>query len=179
MENLDVKVLRTLCSWRSEGQPAVLATVVRTWGSSPRPVGSIMALSGQGRLVGSVSGGCVEDDLVHRFTRAGATAPERGIPAARPELVRYGVTADEAHRFGLPCGGTLELLLEFNPCAQGLRETVEALEQGRLICRTVWLASGQVSLAQTATPSELVITPEAVTTPSGRNSGCFSSGPAS
>ena len=64
MENLDVMVLRTLLAWRQAGQRALLATVVRTWGSSPRPVGSIMALCETGAVVGSVSGGCIEDDLI-------------------------------------------------------------------------------------------------------------------
>lgn len=70
MENLDLFVLRTLRDWRLAGQRAMLVTVVRTWGSSPRPIGSIMALAEGGQLVGSVSGGCIEDDLIHRYTRA-------------------------------------------------------------------------------------------------------------
>ena len=74
MENIDVMVLRTLRDWRLAGQRALLATVVRTWGSSPRPVGSIMALCQDGSVVGSVSGGCIEDDLIYRFTRAYASA---------------------------------------------------------------------------------------------------------
>jgi xanthine dehydrogenase accessory factor len=119
MENLDVMVLRTLRDWRAAGKRALLATVVRTWGSSPRPVGSIMALCEDGAVVGSVSGGCIEDDLIHRHTRAfaqdAAADPAQGFPCGPPAFVKYGVTADEAHRFGLPCGGTLELLLEYEP----------------------------------------------------------------
>ena len=69
-ENLDVVVLRTLQTWRAKGLHAVLVTVVRTWGSSPRPVGSIMALCETGAVVGSVSGGCIEDDLIHQYARA-------------------------------------------------------------------------------------------------------------
>ncbi|MFT6698294.1 MAG: xanthine dehydrogenase accessory factor, partial [Polaromonas sp.] len=70
MENLDVMVLRTLRDWRLSGKRALLATVVRTWGSSPRPVGSIMALCEDGSVVGSVSGGCIEDDLIYQYTQA-------------------------------------------------------------------------------------------------------------
>src|SRR5512138_1674749 len=70
MENLDVMVLRTLRDWRAAGKRALLATVVRTWGSSPRPIGSIMALADDGAVVGSVSGGCIEDDLIYRHTAA-------------------------------------------------------------------------------------------------------------
>lgn len=81
MENIDVMVLRTLRDWRLAGQRALLATVVRTWGSSPRPVGSIMALCQDGSVVGSVSGGCIEDDLIYRFTRAYASADAAPLPA--------------------------------------------------------------------------------------------------
>src|SRR6476469_3998059 len=136
MENLDVMVLRSLRDWRLAGKRALLATVVRTWGSSPRPIGSIMALCEDGAVVGSVSGGCIEDDLIYRYTGVAA----QSIPKGAPAFVKYGITADEAHRFGLPCGGTLELLLEFDPNASALAELVGALEQGRLMRRTVTLA---------------------------------------
>jgi xanthine dehydrogenase accessory factor len=116
MENLDVMVLRTLRDWRQAGKRALLTTVVRTWGSSPRPVGSIMALAEDGAVVGSVSGGCIEDDLIARYSHAHGNGEE--VPLGTPPaLVKYGITADEAHRFGLPCGGTLELLLEYDPDA--------------------------------------------------------------
>ena len=93
MENLDVMVLRTLRDWRLAGKRALLATVVRTWGSSPRPVGSIMALNEDGAVVGSVSGGCIEDDLIYRYTAAYASkgaAPDAGashtLPSGPPSL---------------------------------------------------------------------------------------------
>ena len=70
MENLDITVLRTIHDWRAQGRRALLATVVRTWGSSPRPVGSIMAMRDDGAVVGSVSGGCIEDDLINRYSQA-------------------------------------------------------------------------------------------------------------
>lgn len=127
METVDVRVLREARSWHAEGHQLLLATVVKTWGSSPRPVGSMMALREDGRCVGSVSGGCIEDDLIHRYTRAYSA---HSIPRGTPELVRYGVSADEAHRFGLPCGGTLELLLEFQPDFEALDTLVQLLEGG-------------------------------------------------
>lgn len=158
MENLDVLVLRTLRDWRQAGRRALLATVVRTWGSSPRPVGSIMALAEDGAVVGSVSGGCIEDDLIYRYTRAYAGQGEaKAIPSGPPEFVKYGVTADEAHRFGLPCGGTLELLLEYDPDPAALAELVRRLEVGELVRRTVRLADGQVTLETALTPSELAL----------------------
>lgn len=158
MENLDVMVLRTLRDWRAAGKRALLATVVRTWGSSPRPVGSIMALAEDGAVVGSVSGGCIEDDLIYRHTQAySGKEPGHQIPSGPPSFVKYGVTADEAHRFGLPCGGTLELLLEYDPELAPIEELVRSLEAGRLVRRTVRLADGHVTLAGADAPEELRI----------------------
>ena len=159
MENLDVMVLRTLASWRAAGQRALLATVVRTWGSSPRPVGSIMALCENGAVVGSVSGGCIEDDLIDQFTQAYSGAgSNKTLPSGPPSFIKYGITADEAHRFGLPCGGTLELLLEFDPDAAALNELVAGLEAGQLTQRCVKLTDGAVTLSGSAAPSELSLT---------------------
>ena len=172
MENLDVMVLRTLRNWRVAKKRALLATVVRTWGSSPRPVGSIMALSEDGSVVGSVSGGCIEDDLIHRYRQAGAGigtlggAQERFVqeadpsqmPSSAPVFVKYGVSADEAHRFGLPCGGTLELLLEFDTDAHSLEQLVADLEAGQLVQRSVRLRDGLVSLRSSDASERLTIT---------------------
>jgi xanthine dehydrogenase accessory factor len=156
MEDPDVTVLRTLRDWRLAGRRALLATVVRTWGSSPRPIGSIMALAEDGSVVGSVSGGCIEDDLIFRFTQAYLGKSSLGrIPSGPPSVVTYGVTADEAHRFGLPCGGTLELLLEFEPAAAELSGLVEALEGGKLMRRSVRLVDGASSHWETQVPGKL------------------------
>ncbi|CAB3888092.1 XdhC family protein [Achromobacter animicus] len=152
MESVDVRVLRAARDWQEAGHRLMLATVVKTWGSSPRPVGSMMVLREDGRCIGSVSGGCIEDDLIHRYTRAYG---DGSIPQSAPELVRYGVTADEAHRFGLPCGGTLELLLEFAPDGGILNELVRRLETGQLVQRTVDCASGAVTLSDASAPEAL------------------------
>jgi xanthine dehydrogenase accessory factor len=163
MENLDVLVLRTLRDWRRAGKRALLATVVRTWGSSPRPVGSIMALCEDGSVVGSVSGGCIEDDLIFRFTQAyNSKDSAQKMPSGPPTLVKYGVTADEAHRFGLPCGGTLELLLEYDPDAPGLVRLVRELELGKLMQRTVQLADGAVTLDEASAPADLLLNESAL-----------------
>jgi xanthine dehydrogenase accessory factor len=169
MENLDVMVLRTLRDWRLAGLRAMLVTVVRTWGSSPRPVGSIMALNEQGSVVGSVSGGCIEDDLIDRHTRAYAASSadqprhEHCIPEGPPVFVKYGITADEAHRFGLPCGGTLELLLESDPDPASLGALIDALDAGRLMQRSVQLSTGAVWVSAADAPAELVVTDQVLT----------------
>ena len=160
MENLDVTVLRTLHQWRAQGHRALLATVVRTWGSSPRPVGSTMALCENGAVVGSVSGGCIEDDLIYRYSRVHAphsatTGLTHDIPTGPPERVTYGVTADEAHRFGLPCGGTLELVLEFDPDPASLQALLEQLARGQLMQRSTHLGSGAVTLTPLTAPAPL------------------------
>ena len=153
MESLDVLVLRTLRDWRLAGRRALLATVVRTWGSSPRPVGSIMALSESGSSVGSVSGGCIEDDLVGRYTRLHGGPGQ--MPSGTPVHVTYGVTADEAHRFGLPCGGTIELLLEFDPAGASLDALVRELEAGHLMRRSVDIRSGHARMEGVTMPEGL------------------------
>ena len=162
MENLDLMVLRRLKEWRDAGHRALLATVTRTWGSSPRPVGSIMALCDTGAVVGSVSGGCIEDDLIYRYTQAyaqGALASGEStqIPHGPPERIKYGITADEAHRFGLPCGGTLELLLEFDPDPGVLGDLIARLESGQLVHRRTDLGTGVVSLQTGQAPQALLI----------------------
>ncbi|MDR1969001.1 MAG: XdhC family protein [Burkholderiaceae bacterium] len=163
MENLDLIVLRALRDWRSAEQHALLATVVRTWGSSPRPVGSIMGLCQSGAVAGSVSGGCIEDDLMARYVRQDGADALRPSPDGAPQWVKYGISADEAHRFGLPCGGTLELLLEFDPAAAALAELVRTLEAGRLMRRSVRLSDGAVTQAAADAPASLALTDAALT----------------
>jgi len=143
MDSVDIEVLRTSERWTAAGHRVLLATVVRTWGSSPRPPGSMLAVRDDGQVVGSVSGGCIEDDIVERV-RAG------GIAATVPQVVTYGVSADEARRFGLPCGGTIELVLE--PLGPGapLADLLRALEDRRPVARRLDLATGLSELVPPA-----------------------------
>jgi len=143
MEDLDTLVLRTATGWQAAGEPVVLVTVARTWGSSPRPPGSLMALNSRGETVGSVSGGCIEDDLIRRIREGGVAAV---CAAGTPSVLRYGISADEAHRFGLPCGGTVELVLEPVAARSRLGELLQACEQRRSTERRLHLATGQVDL---------------------------------
>ncbi len=139
MDNVDLSVLRQVHTWQAAGQRVVLGTVTRTWGSAPRPIGSLVAVRGDGQIAGSVSGGCIEDDLIARV-RAGALAIEA------PQVVRYGVGAEEAARFGLPCGGTMELV--FEPVGERTRiaELLERLGHGERVQRVLSLADGHVQL---------------------------------
>lgn len=139
MDNVDLNILRQVVQWQAEGHRVVLGTITRTWGSAPRPVGSVMAIRGDGQVAGSVSGGCIEDDLIAKV-RAGA------LELAAPQVVVYGVGAEEATRFGLPCGGTLELVLE--PLSQQslIPALLEKLTHGALVKRTLDLKTGAVQL---------------------------------
>jgi xanthine dehydrogenase accessory factor len=139
MDSLDTQVLDAARKWAAAGHRFALITVARTWGSAPRPPGAWMILRDDGQVQGSVSGGCIEDDLIRR-----AAAGE--FAGCAPCLLRYGVTADEAHRFGLPCGGTLELVLEPAPDAALLEQLAQRIATGQLVHRRVALASGAVSL---------------------------------
>ncbi|WP_373769310.1 XdhC family protein, partial [Delftia acidovorans] len=96
---------------------------------------------------------CIEDDLIARYSHA---SDADALSDGAPRLLRYGVSADEAHRFGLPCGGTLELLLEFNPDAAALQQLVQWLDEGRMVRRTVDKATGQVVQQVSDAPEPLV-----------------------
>lgn len=135
MDSVDLDVLKTSLRWLAEGHQATLATIVRTWGSAPRPVGAMTVVRDDGQVVGSVSGGCVEDDMIDRV-KTGAVA------ATGPELVKYGVTREQAERFGLPCGGTLELVMERLSDRSGLQALVDAIERHQVVTRRLELATG-------------------------------------
>jgi xanthine dehydrogenase accessory factor len=140
VDSVDLEVLKRCAEWTDAGRRVLLVTVVKTWGSSPRPVGAMLAVRDDGVVEGSVSGGCIEDDLVDRVRRDGLTA-------TRCEAVTYGVSADEARRFGLPCGGTIELVLEPLSRDSGLHDLLAAIAGGRLVARSLDLATGAATLA--------------------------------
>lgn len=128
MRAADQEVLTQVADWLAAGNACWLATVVATWGSSPRPVGSLLACNQDGIMVGSLSGGCVEDDLLEQLLAGQLAATEAMI-------FEYGVTADETERLGLPCGGRLTVYLEPLRPAQDptllpeFEQLVEALER--------------------------------------------------
>jgi len=98
------QVLEQVAAWQRAGRKAAIATVVSTWGSSPRPVGSQLGVSEQGEMVGSVSGGCIEGAVVKEALEVMAGAP--------PKLIDYGVSNEQAWEVGLACGGKLEVYIE-------------------------------------------------------------------
>jgi xanthine dehydrogenase accessory factor len=140
MDSVNLEVLKASVRWIETGHRVLLVTVVRAWGSSPRPEGAMLAICEDGSVVGSVSGGCIEDDLIDRVRRL-------GIRQTRPEVLKYGISADEAHRFGLPCGGTIELVLEPLTRASGIDDLCRRVVAGRLVARSLDIKSGAARLA--------------------------------
>ena len=139
MNSTDLSVLKSAVDWLKAGQPVAIATVVQTWGSAPRPVGSWLAIRQDAQVAGSVSGGCVEDDLIRRVQTEILT---RNIP----EMVVYGVSQQEAARFGIPCGGTLRLLIEPKPELAVLEELLKAISSQQITLRSVDLLTGKSTL---------------------------------
>ncbi len=139
MNSTDLSVLKAAVDWLKAGHPVAIATVVQTWGSAPRPIGSWLAIRGDGQVAGSVSGGCVEDDLIRRVQTEILT---RDLP----EMVVYGVSQQEAARFGLPCGGTLRLLVEPKPELAILEAILNSISNHQIASRTVDLVTGKSKL---------------------------------
>lgn len=98
------RLLREALAWKREGRKVAIATVVSTWGSSPRPVGSMLVVDDRGRMLGSVSGGCIEGAVVKE-----AQAVMEGAP---PKLLDFGVSDEQAWEVGLACGGRVQVWVE-------------------------------------------------------------------
>jgi len=139
MDSVDFEVLKRSAEWLDAGRRVLLVTVVKTWGSSPRPEGAMLAVRDDGLVVGSVSGGCIEDDLIDRTRRL-------GMHQTTAEAVTYGVSADEARRFGLPCGGTIQLVAEPLAKTSGMRALLREIEAGHLVARKLDLLTGEATL---------------------------------
>ena len=139
MDSVDLQVLKSAREWVKAGHRVVLATVVKTWGSAPRPIGALTAIRDDGMVEGSVSGGCVEDDMIARVR-------ERRLAQDKPETTVYGVSAEQAQRFGLPCGGTLELVLEPLTAESGLDELLARVARHELVKRRLDMKTGQAEI---------------------------------
>ncbi|MBC7992099.1 MAG: XdhC family protein [Rhizobacter sp.] len=138
MDSLDLQVLTQARQWHAGGHAVRLVTVIETWGSAPRPPGALLAMRADGLVVGSVSGGCVEDDLIERV--------RGGDEVKQPSLVTYGVTKEEAARFGLPCGGNLRLVQEPLQDTGWIDEVLARTQRHELVARRLDLRSGEVTV---------------------------------
>tara|TARA_R110002072_G_scaffold1598_7_gene13667 strand:+ start:32834 stop:33847 length:1014 start_codon:yes stop_codon:yes gene_type:complete len=138
MENADQLVLGKLVEWVESSKKSWLCTVVQTWGSSPRPIGSLLSCNIDGEIAGSLSGGCVEDDLIEKL-RSGEIAKDK------PEVMIYGETQEESDRFGLPCGGQLHIVIEpiaADTSTSDFQTIIGHLNERKCIERTLDIASG-------------------------------------
>lgn len=160
MDSIDLEVLKTCADWIAAGKKCEMVTVIKTWGSSPRPEGATLGICEDGHVVGSVSGGCIEDDLIDRVRT-------NGITRTHPEVLTYGITADEAHRFGLPCGGTIQLAIEPLSAESRIAELIERLAHHELVARRLDLQSGAVTLGPARAGMSLQVSEAALTTVHG------------
>ncbi|MFN0185454.1 MAG: XdhC family protein [Aquabacterium sp.] len=160
MDNADLDILRRIQQWLDAGHRVVLGTITRTWGSAPRPPGSAVAIRDDGLVAGSVSGGCIEDDLVDK-------AREGAFTTGAPQVVRYGIDADAAHRFGLPCGGLIELVLEPVLPRTQVPQLLDQLGRGQRVRRVLTIATGEVVLQPAGSADELELTETTLTTHHG------------
>ena len=139
MDSVDLEVVRSAVAWVRGGRRATVGTITHTWGSAPRPVGAMVAIRDDGQVMGSVSGGCVEDDLIDKVK-------SRAVAAEKPEIVVYGVTQEQATRYGLPCGGTLQIVLEPVREHSHLEDLLAAIERHELVARTLDMETGVATL---------------------------------
>ena len=146
MHGADLEVLSRALDFHQQGLQPLLVMVLKTWGSAPRPVGSLLAITSTGRHAGSVSGGCVEDDLLQRCQQGEWKHLQQAT------TIRYGVTQDEAARFGLPCGGQLELLLEPMQELAHWQSLLQRLQAGEVLLRSLNLATGEAVLKPVSNP---------------------------
>jgi len=140
MKSADVEVLSRAVDWLEQGHHTHLFTVVQTWGSAPRLPGAILVVREDGHLVGSVSGGCIEDDLADKARR-------NALPS-KPSMLEYGIDRKDAQQFNIPCGGKLQILAEPLHSSAQLHPILDGLAQRKLLKRSINLRNGQIKLLE-------------------------------
>lgn len=159
MQSSQQQIVSHVSSWLSNQKPVWLCTILKTWGSSPRPIGAMMACTLDGELVGSISGGCIEEDFLEQL-RDGSLK-EQYDKECGPFTVKYGVTAEEQARLKLPCGGQLHVLLEYIEPTEYNRSVFTRLQNDldnhTLVSRIVDLESGQISARDQSSDEAVII----------------------
>jgi xanthine dehydrogenase accessory factor len=156
MDSVDLTVLRTAIEWQ-QSSVIWLVTVVKTYGSSPRPVGSMLLIKSDGSFIGSVSGGCIEDDLTDK-ARSGQLASDQIT------RLTYGGTREDDMRFGLPCGGTLDLVIEPIKDSRWLKESLHLIEQHLIVERVVHFDSLAIQVSEATPNSQFNLEEDQLTT---------------
>ncbi len=151
MDTVDQEVLKQLSNWLDEDKSCWLATIVRTFSSSPRPVGALMAITQCGQQVGSLSGGCVEEELCSKLRNSQTLTA--------PAVFQFGISSEESARLGLPCGGQMDVLVE-QPTSNSffsehIKEILQHIENHQCIRREVTLANGEAVNAKSTAKERL------------------------
>lgn len=160
MQSSQQQIVSHVRDWLDQDKPVWLCTILKTWGSSPRPIGAMMACTLDGKLVGSISGGCIEEDFLEQL-RDGSLKAQYGEQGGRPMRIKYGVTEEEQARLRLPCGGQLHVLLEYiEPsdanCAVFKRLNHD-LENHTSVSRLIDLDTGAISACDESSAEAVVI----------------------
>ncbi|MEZ7831614.1 MAG: XdhC family protein [Gammaproteobacteria bacterium] len=159
MQSSQQQIISHVNSWLSSQRSVWLCTILKTWGSSPRPIGAMMACTMDGELVGSISGGCIEEDFLEQL-RDGSLKTQYD-KESKPFIVKYGVTVEEQARLKLPCGGQLHVLLEYIDSSEQTCEVFQRLagdlENHTKVSRLVDLNNGAISAEAQSSEDAVVI----------------------
>ncbi len=159
MQSSQQQIISHVASWLAADKPVWLCTILKTWGSSPRPVGAMMACTLDGELEGSISGGCIEEDFLEQLQDGSLKSQfdEEGGPFK----VKYGETEEEQARLKLPCGGQLHVLLEYIEPSESNLSVFDQLQGGleshNKVSRIVNLESGEISMDERSGDEAVVI----------------------
>jgi|TARA_B110000879_G_scaffold174512_1_gene227317 xanthine dehydrogenase accessory factor len=160
MQSSQQQIISQVDQWLQSKKQVWLCTILKTWGSSPRPIGAMMACTIDGELVGSVSGGCIEEDFITQLQDGSLKC--QFDQEGKPFVVQYGKTEEEQARLRLPCGGQLHVLLEYiEPCPVNLEifaRLTKDLEGHNKVSRVVNLKNGNISATDHSNDIAVIIT---------------------
>ena len=152
-------IISRVAGWLDEDKPVWLSTILKTWGSSPRPPGSMLACTMDGELAGSISGGCIEEDFLEQLQNGNLKAQYDA--QGKPFRIKYGISAEEQARLKLPCGGQLHVLLEYLDANDANRRVFSRLaadlDAHRKVSRVVNLGNGEVGARSGSDEAAVVI----------------------
>ncbi len=154
------QIIHYVSRWLASDRPVWLCTILKTWGSSPRPIGSMMACTLDGELMGSISGGCIEEDFLEQL-RDGSLKQQFDEEGGKPFKVKYGKTAEEQARLKLPCGGQLHVLLEFIEPTDANKDVFARLnsdlENHKQVSRHLDLNTGEITASDSSSEESVII----------------------
>jgi xanthine dehydrogenase accessory factor len=154
------QIIYHVSQWLESDRPVWLCTILKTWGSSPRPIGAMMACTLDGELMGSISGGCIEEDFLEQL-RDGSLKQQFDEEGGKPFKVKYGKTAEEPARLKLPCGGQLHVLLEFIEPTDTNKDVFARLnsdlENHKQVSRHLDLNTGEITASDSSSEEAVII----------------------